>query len=296
MTKSPYEILGVKQDASDAEIKLAYRNLAKKYHPDLNPGKTEAVEKFKELNAANDLICDKEKRAAFDRGEIDMEGKRHSQQGPNYRDYADTSQGQRYQADASSFDMSDFESLFRGFRGGGASTDSGRKASMDRHYSIDIDFIEAVLGAKKRITMPDAKTLDIQFPAGIDDGQKLRLKGQGADSSGDAYVEVKVRPHVYLTRRGEDIHIELPVTFAESILGAKVKVPTIHGPVEVTIPKGASSGTVLRLKGKGVRSGDAYIKIKIDMPAEIDAELESAIKKWAEAHTYNPRAEMEKMA
>lgn len=187
MAKNPYEILGVNKDASAVDIKAAYRKLAKKYHPDLNPTNKNADEKFKELNAANDLLSDKEKRAAFDRGEIDMEGqpRYQQQQQRTYRDFAEGPQGGRYHFNGGDFDLSDLEGLFGGLGGRAGGAGFGRQsASADVHYSIEVDFIEAARGTKKRVTMPDGKTLDINIPEGIEESQQLRLKGQGSKPSG----------------------------------------------------------------------------------------------------------------
>jgi len=290
MAKDPYEILGVSKNASEADIKAAYRKLAKKHHPDLNPSNKDADAKFKEINAANDLLSDKDKRAAYDRGEIDASGQPKQQQ--FYRDYAQGPQGARYyhfgEEGGERFNMDDlFGSFFRGAQHGAGFTPPPEHS----RYSTDIDFMEAALGGRKRVTMPDGRTLDIVIPEGIEDGQQLRLKGQG-ENGGDAYVEVHVRPHPQFTRKGQDVYIELPIGFDESILGSKIEAPTIHGPVEVTIPKGASSGATLRLKGKGIKKGDQYVKIKIVMPA-IDAELEEAIRQWSQKHHYNPRKQKE---
>jgi len=287
MVKDLYEILGVAKNASEAELKAAYRALAKKFHPDLNPGNKEADARFKEINAAYDLLSDKEKRAAYDRGEMDASGQQQQQH--YYRDYAQGPQGARYYhfgnggADLNMEDL--FSSFFRGGMGGGAQPQHSR-------YNIEIDFMEAALGSKKRVTMPDGRTLDIIIPEGIEDRQQLRLKGQG-DKGGDAYVEVHIRPHAQFLRKGQDVYIEVPVGFQESILGSKIEVPTIHGPVEMPVPKGASSGATLRLKGKGIKKGDQYVKLKIVMPAKIDAELEETIKKWSQEHGFNPRKQKE---
>lgn len=297
MAKNPYEILGVDKNASEADIKAAYRKLAKKHHPDLNPGNKEADAKFKELNAANALLSDKDKRAAFDRGEIDMEGQPQyrQQQQHTYRDFAEGPQGGRYNFNGGDFDLSDLEGLFGGLGGRAGGAGFGRPPPADVHYSIEVDFLEAACAAKKRITMPDGKTLDINIPEGIEEGQKLRLKGQGRQTpkAGDAYVEVHIRPHPFFTRKGKDISIEVPIALHESVLGGKIQVSTIHGPVDMTIPKGASSGVTLRLKRKGIKGGDQYITLKLIMPKDIDAELEDAIRKWSETHGYNPRKHME---
>jgi len=304
MAQNPYEILGISKDATEADIKSAYRKLAKKYHPDLNPGNKDVDHKFKELNAANDLLSDPTKRAAFDRGEIDMSGQpqyQQSRQQQTYRDFAEGPQGNRYHFSGGDFDLSDLEGLFGdlggGMRGQGFGGFGQRPPSADIRYAIEVDFLEAARGVKKRITMPDGKTLDINIPEGIEEGQQLRIKGHGQPAAGnraagDAYVEVHIRPHAFFTRSGKDITAEVPITLQESILGGKIKVPTVHGLVEMTIPKGANAMT-LRLKGKGIKGGDQYVKLKLVMPKEIDTELEDAIRTWSKAHDYHPRQFME---
>ena len=308
MSKNPYEILGIGKDASDADIKSAYRKLAKKYHPDLNPGNKEADVKFKELNAANDLLSDKDKRASYDCGEIDMEGQPQYQQRQQrtYRDYADGPQGGRYHFNGGDFNLSDLESIFGNFgrgsaQGKGNPFEGFEPPPADVHYKIEVDFLEAARGAKKRVTMPDSKTLDISIPEGIEEGQQLRLKGKGkplpqSSQAGDAYVEVHIRPHRFFTRKGRDITAEIPIALHESILGGKIQVPTIHGPVEMNVPKGSGNGTTLRLKGKGIREGDQYVKLVLVMPRIINADLEQAIKTWSEKNAYNPRKDMEATA
>lgn len=297
MARNPYEVLGVSKEASEADIKLAYRKLAKKYHPDLNPSNKDADAKFKELNSANDLLSDAIKRSAFDRGEIDRDGQpRHQQreQQRTYRDFAEGPQGNRYHFNGGDFDLSDLEGLFGGLGGRQAGF---RQPSADVHYTIGVDFLEAARGAKKRVTMPDGKTLDITLPEGIEEGAQLRLKDQGKQSPkvGDAYVEIHIHPHPFFTRKGNDITAEVPIALQESILGAKIKVPTIHGPVDMAIPKGSGPGAILRLKGKGIKGGDQYVALKLTMPKDIDTELEDAIRTWSKTHDYNPRKHMEKI-
>ncbi len=300
MAPNPYETLGIKKDASEAEIKAAYRKLAKKNHPDLNPGDTTAKQRFADISSANDLLSDKDKRAAFDRGEIDASGQPRQQQ-PFYRDYAGTEGTQRYrqsggfggQAPGGGFESSSFSEIFESMFGGKRAAQQAAPAS-DAHYSIEIDFLEAAKGASKRVTMPDGAALDIIIPPGVSEGQQLRLKGKGhasrnGDVVGDAYVELHIRPHDMFARDGNNITIELPVGFHESILGAKVSVPTIHGPVSMAIPKGATTGQTLRLKGKGIKSGDQFVRLKIVMPKVIDPELEKLAGDWAKAHPWDPR-------
>lgn len=294
MNKNPYETLGIDKDASAADIKLAYRNLAKKHHPDLNPGNKNADEKFKELNAANDILSDPDKRAAFDRGEIDVSGQSQSQpQRPNYRDFADAPHNGRYNFNGGDFDLSDIEDLFGHMGRRTAGAGFTRPPAADAHYTLDIDFLEAARGAQKHITLPDGKTLDLAIPEGLEEGQQLRLKGQGLHPSGDAYVKVHIRPHPFFTRKSKDITIELPITLYECLLGSKIQVPTLKEPVEMAIPKGARSDLMLRLKGKGIKGGDQYVKLKVVMPKEIDADLETFIRKWSETHAYHPRKDME---
>lgn len=296
MAKDPYDILGISKTADEKDIKAAYRRLAKQYHPDLNPDNKAAAEKFREISAANDLLNDKEKRAAYDRGEIDIDGHPQYQSPPHqqhyYRDFSDGPQGQRYHFNGGQFSEDDLENIFGTYFNRGA----GRRPPQDAHYKIDVDFLESALGGKKRVTMPDGKSLEITIPVGIEDGQKFRLKGQGeksANGSGDAYVEVHVRPHGFFTRQGNDIHVEIPIGIHESVLGGKIGVPTIHGNVEMSLPKGADTGMTLRLKGKGIKGGDQYVKLKLVMPEKIDSELEEFMRKWSAAHGYKPRRHME---
>ncbi len=302
MAKNPYDILGVKKTADEKEIKSTYRTLAKKHHPDLNPGNKEAEARFKDISVAYELLHNKDKRAAYDRGEIDMDGNpQYQQQQKSYKDFAEGPQGQRYHSGGGGeFSQEDMESIFGSFFNGGVgSRQAGFKAqSLDAHYVIEIDFLEAVNGAKKRVTMPDGKVLDISIPKGMEDGNKLRLKGKGSSGNvnmptGDAYIEVHIKPHPFYKRIGKDIEVEVPIGIHESILGSKIHIPTIYGKVEMSIPKGASTGTKLRLKDKGIKGGDQYVLLKIVMPEKIDSELEDLIKTWTKSHEYNPRKNKE---
>ena len=303
MSRDPYEVLGVGKAASQDEIRKAYRKLAKELHPDLNPGNAKAAERFKEVASAYDLLSDPEKRGRYDRGEIDASGAERPQQ-RYYRDFADTGGARQYQTSAGFEDLGDASDLFAdlfGRRAGG-----GRTFSMpgpDAHYRLEVDFLEAAKGGKRRITLPDGQTLDLTIPEGVADGQVLRLKGKGGPGvgggpPGDALVEITVNPHPSFTRQGDDVLMELPISIDEAVLGGKVEVPTISGRVSVTVPKGASSGQTLRLRGKGIRKssghghGDQLVKLRIVMPPNIDGELQAFIEGWRKQHAYDPRAEM----
>jgi DnaJ-class molecular chaperone len=287
--RDPYEVLGVRREATADEIKKAYRQLAKKLHPDLNPGNAKAAAQFKDVSAAYDLLSDADKRARFDRGEIDASG---AEQRPrsSYRAYAESPGGAKY---SGGFDPGDiFEDLFGRNRGGGWGGRGGgfKTRGADVAYEITVDFLEAVNGAKKRLTLPDGRTLDVTIPPGSEDGQQLRLKGQGTAGlgggpSGDAYIEIHVKPHPFFRREGVDIHLNLPVTVPEAVLGAKITVPTVDGTVTMTIPKGSNTGTTLRLKGKGVPKrggvrGDQYVRLEVYLPDPPDPAFEKFVAEW----------------
>ena len=306
MARDPYEVLGVKSDASESDLQKAFRKMAKKYHPDLHPGDKKSEDRFKEVNAAYDIVGDAAKRARFDRGEIDASGQeihrnpfggggRHPGGGPFGGGGFQGGRG------GAGFGFEDLSEIFGGaFRGRGGPFGQGVPAQgEDLRFTLEVDFIDAMAGTKKRITLPGGKSLDVTIPAGIGDGQTIRLKGQGAPGpggpAGDALIEVKVRPHAHFSREGRDIHLELPVSLGEAVLGGKVEVPTVHGPVTVTIPANANSGTRMRLKGKGVPAtkrepaGDQYVTLKVTLPKEPDAELQQFVKAWAEKNPYDPR-------
>jgi DnaJ-class molecular chaperone len=305
----PYAVLGVKRDASQEEIRRAYRKLAKQHHPDLNPGKKEAAARFQAINAANDILSDPEKRARFDRGEIDASGAERPEHA--YRRYAEGAQGGKYHQESgiSEEDLGDiFADLFgRGARAGAGGRPGGgqtiRLRGADRSFSLTVDFLEAARGAKKRLTFGPGHTLDVTIPAGFGDGQILRLKGQGdpgigGGPPGDALIEIHVAPHPLFRRDGNDIRLELPVTMAEAVLGAKVAVPTIGGTVNVTVPKGSDSGTVLRLKGRGIApsdgaAGDQYVTLTLVLgPQKDDDKLAAFLAEWVPGHSFDPRQGM----
>ncbi len=307
---TPYETLGVKSDATEAQIKSAYLKLAKKHHPDLNPGDKRAEERFKAVNAAHDLLADPEKRARFDRGEIDASGQA---QGPDprqfYKSYANGAGGARYSGgpDASGF-QDIFADLFANARGGGFSGGAGggqpqQSRGQDQRYQLTVTFTEAALGATRRLTLPDGRTLDVTIPPGLDDGQTLRLRGQGSAGwnggpAGDALIEVSVEAHPYFRREGADIHLDLPITAGEAALGARVAVPTLAGQVQMTVPRHSDSGRQLRLRGRGIPAtksavaGDLYVTLKIVLGTPDEA-LEDALRAFYERHPLDPRAGME---
>ncbi|MBX4862219.1 J domain-containing protein [Rhizobium sophorae] len=303
MSQDPYELLGVKRDATQKDIQSAFRKLAKKLHPDLNPGDKKAEERFKQISAAYEILSDEEKRGRFDRGEIDISGAERAQRN-YYRDYASKSgPGDPYHNSAGFADFSDADEIFASFfsrRAGGGQT---RGRGRDRQFSMEVDFLEAVNGTRTEVKMPNGPALDVQIPPGTRDGQTLRLRGKGEPGigggpTGDALIEIRVAPHRFFTRDGDDIRLELPISLSEAVLGGKVRVPTPSGSVNLTLPPHSNSGKVLRLKGKGVAKrggehGDVYISLKIVLPDAPDERLTALMKEWATANSYDPRKNME---
>ncbi len=299
MADDPYSVLGVAKTASQGDIKKAYRKLAKELHPDLNPGDKTAEERFKKISAAYHLLDDPDLRARYDRGEIDASGAERPEQA-FYRHYAETEGGERYHSAAGYQDFADMSDVFADLFGG-RGQGGGRRGlrGQDLRYRLEVAFLDAAKGAKRRVTMPDGKALDLSIPAGTRDGGILRLKGQGGagiggEPPGDALVEIAVKPHAHFKREADDILLDLPITIDEAVLGGKVEVPTLGGRVKMTLPKGTSSGQVLRLKGKGIAAagrpaGDLRVTIKVVMPKEIDQDLESFMQKWRAEHAYDPR-------
>ena len=310
MARDPYEVLGVQRTASQDDIQKAYRRLAKKAHPDLHPGDKGAEERFKEINVANDILSDPERRRRFDAGEIDAAGGERPPERRFYRDFAGGPEGDRYDSAGGFGGMEDFgdvfETLFgaRGRRAGGGGGHGVRMRGRDVSYTLQVSFLEAANGARREVAMPDGRALEIRIPAGVRDRQMLRLKGQGepgfnGGEAGDAYVEVHVRPHAVFAAKDQDVHMTLPVTLPEAVLGAKVEVPTVSGPVTMNVPKGANTGTVLRLRGKGLPGpggarGDQYVRLEIVLPKGAEPELEAFLARWTPANSHDPRADLMK--
>lgn len=315
MSNDPYQALGLKKSATDAEIKKAYRKIAKESHPDLNPGDSTAEAKFKAASAAYDFLKDPEQRRRYDAGEIDASGAEKHPERKFYREYAEQG-GHGYGTTHGFEDFGDMSDIFAdilrqrqaqqggargGFDGYGAGGAGFDARGADVRYMLEVDFMDAVKGGKKRITLPSGDNLEVKIPEGTRDGQIIRLRGKGGQGygkgpRGDAYVTINVRPHKLFKREGDDIHIVLPITIDEAVLGGKVPTPTIHGTVNLTIPKGASSGQTLRLRGKGVKrgskKGDQKVELQIKMPAKVDADLEKFMQGWRRDHAYDPRKGM----
>ena len=309
----PYQVLGVGRDATADAIRKAYRRLAKQHHPDLNPGDKAAEAKFKEIQGAYDIVGDEAKRARFDKGEIDASG---AETGPSqaereyYRRYAEQGgQGFRYQragagAGAGGPDVEglDLGGVFEDLFGERAARSRGPRRGGDIAYTLTVDFADAVKGGTKRVVMADGKALDLTIPAGLEDGQTLRLRGQGRPGhegapAGDALVEIQVAPHPHFRRDGRDLRSTLPVTLGEALGGGAVTAETLWGPVKLKIPKGANSGTVLRLRGKGVGAGrngeppagDHFVELVVMLPEAPDEALAKAVTDWEAAHPYQPK-------
>jgi DnaJ-class molecular chaperone len=336
--RDPYEVLSVDRKASASDIKSAYRRLAKKLHPDANKNDPKAAARFAELNAANELLGDEEKRKAFDRGEIDAEGKPRFQGfggqgfggqgfggqgfggGPGYGDsnfesfhfgpegFTRTARRGRGGGGAGSGSFAGFEDILKEAFGAAARGRSGAGSSFEQedfgigadvHASLTITLPEAAKGVTERLHLPTGKDVDVKIPAGITEGQQVRLKGQGMAGqagSGDVLITISIAPHPVFKLEGNDVRLDLPITLYEAALGAKVRVPTLDKPVEITIPPWTSSGRTFRLKGKGFpakgRPGDLLATVRIALPEKSDPDLDALMKKWQSEKSYDPRKDM----
>jgi DnaJ-class molecular chaperone len=285
----PYAALGVTRTASADDIRRAYRKLAKELHPDVRPNDKGAEERFKRATAAFNLLSEPAIKQRFDRGEIDADG--NERMGFGSRPGGQQRAGARTYAGAGAagagpqdFDLGDiFSDLFGSGMGGRGYT---RMRGRDIRFTLEIDFIDAINGARRRVSLAEGRTLDVAIPAGVESGQVLRLKGQGAPgiqggAAGDALVELHVRPHATFKREGQDVHMDLAISLTEAVEGARVQVPTPTGPVSLTIPEASNTGKVLRLKGKGVAGhGDQFVHLQVMLPDQIDDELKKFVKKW----------------
>jgi len=306
----PYSILGLSRTATPEEIRKAFRAVAKADHPDLNPGDAAAEARFKAANAAHDLLSDPEKRARFDRGEIDAAGQEAPPRG-YYRDHAGGAQGARYRGTGDPFggqgtgwggagmDADDLEDILGMFGGGRA---AGPRRGRDASYRLAVDFLDTVNGATRRLTLPDGRDLDVRIPPGLEDGQVLRLRGRGAPGTGgapdgDALIEVAVGPHPVLERVGRDLRMDLPVTVAEAVLGARVEVPTPRGTVALTVPPRSDTSTQMRLRGRGVAeaggtpAGDLIVTLRLVL-GPVGPAVEAALRDGAGEAGEDPRASL----
>jgi DnaJ-class molecular chaperone len=314
--RDPYEILGVPRGASAATIKSAYRKLAKKYHPDANKNDPKAAARFAELNTANEIVGDEEKRKQFDRGEIDAEGKPRFQgfPGGDPRGRAGGFETHTFRT-GGGFGGGGFEDILNSMFGAATARGGSRRAAggspfefdpgtialdLDLSVSMAVSLEEAVKGAEKRVRLPTGKELNVKIPAGVVGGQQIRLKGQGetapGHAPGDLLITVNIAPHPFFKVEGSDLRLDLPITLYEAVLGGKVRVPTLGSAVELSIPKNTSSGRIFRLKGKGLPkagdAGDLFVTIRIMLPDGNDAELEALMQKWRNTHPYNPRSDL----
>jgi DnaJ-class molecular chaperone len=313
--RDPYEVLGVPRSASAAAIKSAFRKLAKKHHPDSNKGDPKAAARFAEINTANEILGDEDKRKQFDRGEIDAEGKPRFQgfgggdprgrAGPGGVEiYTFRSGGGPGTGGGGSFEEI-LNSMFgRGARGGGGSQfefdTGGIGVDLDVNASLTVSLEDSVKGTEKRVRLPTGKELNVKIPAGVTAGQQIRLKGQGETAPGhrlgDVLITVNIAPHPFFKVDGSDLRVDLPITLYEAVLGGKVRVPTLGGAVELSLPKNTSSGRTFRLKGKGLPksggNGDLLVTTKIILPDGNDSELEQLMQKWRDGHPYNPRSDL----
>jgi DnaJ-class molecular chaperone len=323
--RDPYDVLGVAKGASAAQIKSAFRKLAKKHHPDANKNDPKAAARFAEVNTAYEILGDEKKRKAFDAGEIDAEGK------PRYAGFEGVHPGAGFgqdghfetftwgpqgfrragggrTAEGGFSGFAGFDDILKSMMGGRGGRGGAHFESEDLHaapsghdvqVSITVALSDLAHGGSRRVRLPTGKEVDVKIPAGLADGQQIRLKGQGFSGPGgpgDALITVNIAEHPLFKREGADLRLDLPVTLYEAVLGGKVRVPTLDGAVELSIPAGTNSGRVFRLKGKGLPkkagTGDLYVAVRIVLPEAKDAELEELMRKWRDSFRYDPRKDL----
>jgi DnaJ-class molecular chaperone len=318
--RDPYEVLGVPRGASAAAIKSAYRKLAKKHHPDNNKNDPKSAARFSELNSANEIIGDEDKRKQFDRGEIDAEGKPRFQGFPGGDPRARGAspgggfQSHTFRTGPGGFGGGGFEDILNSMFGGAAARGArpgagnttfefdpgGIALDLDLSVAMTVSLEESVNGVEKRVRLPTGKELNVRIPAGVTAGQQIRLKGQGETAPGhrpgDLLITVSIAPHAFFKVDGSDLRLDLPITLYEAVLGGKVRVPTLGSAVELSIPKNTSSGRTFRLKGKGMAkaggAGDLFVTTRIMLPEGNNGELETLMQKWRDGHPYNPRSDL----
>jgi DnaJ-class molecular chaperone len=286
--RDPYKVLGVARNASATDIKKAYRKLARELHPDSSPNNPKAEDRFKDLSTAYDIISDEDKRGRYNRGEIDAVGNAVRQRrGQHPSGYNPRQRG-----------YSPFEDFFK--RQGARSNADLKVDGLDVSYSLKVEFIDVALGANKTVNMTNGKRLSVSIPAGTKNAQVLRLKGQGMDGigggkNGDAHVEILCPNDKLFRRDGDDLHVELPISLPEAVLGTSVEVPTIHGPVKLNVKAGSNTGNILRLKGKGIENknkktkGNQFVALKVVLPKTYDKQLIDFVTKWADQNDYDVR-------
>lgn len=334
MADNPYSVLGVSRKASDDDIRKAFRKLAKELHPDLNRDNPDAAERFKKVGQAYDILGDPTKRAQFDRGEIGADGEQRRAYpgagGAGGRPFGGGYGSGRPRSPTEDMGFGDiFSDIFgnttagagasgmggagfggAGFGGAGmGSRGAGQRAGFpmrgqDVNYALDIEFLEAVRGARKRVTLPSGQSLDLSVPIGVDDGKTLRLRGKGhsghnGGTAGDALIEITVKPHPTFTREGRTIRSTVPISIDEAVLGGRIPIDTIDGTVQLNLPKGTNSGKTFRLKGRGIpasqsgTAGDHLVTVEIWLPDTVDDSLTYFMQEWRQSNGYDPRAKQD---
>lgn len=314
MARDPYQELGVSRSANADEIRKAFRKLAKQHHPDTNPDNKQAEERFKRVSAAFDILGDVDKRRKFDAGEIDADGRETARGFPGGGPWGQGAGGFSRRGNggpqSETFEGVDLGDILgemfgggRGARGGGGAGGAGggfggfSQRGSDVRAKLEIDLEDSIRGGKKRIAFSDGRTIDVTIPKGAQEGQTLRLKGQGhsgRSGPGDAFIELTILPHPIFRQEGDVLVMDVPVTVYDAVLGGKVEAPTPDGPVTLTVPKGANTGTRLRLKGRGMsdaqgRRSDLFARLTVVLPDAADPALEAFAESWRRDRPYTPR-------